>query len=165
MSQNDQSQADQLETLRGSVLGTELDETEARVLMGLMGVVTLEPGELLIADDEQRRTLFLLTEGRLCVCRSVGGAEEALYLMRPGECAGTRSFVDGSPRKAALRSHGRSTVLTLEPEDFESLIETHPHLVYKVMRAIFRITHANLMRVNHESTELRNYVLKSGGRY
>jgi hypothetical protein len=53
----------------------------------------------------------------------------------------------------------------LEPEDFDALVETHPRLVYKVMRALFRITHANLMRVNLEGSELRNYLLKSGGRY
>jgi CRP/FNR family transcriptional regulator, cyclic AMP receptor protein len=37
--------------------------------------------------------------------------------------------------------------------------------VFKVMRAIFRITHSNLMRMNLESAEMRNYLLKSGGRY
>jgi CRP-like cAMP-binding protein len=156
---------DYMETLCASALGTELDETEARVLIERMGVIALADGEGLVAEGEQRRTLFLLAEGRLCVCASVGGVEEALYRIRPGECAGTRSFVDGSPRKAALRSEGESTVLTLEPEDFDALVETHPRLVYKVMRALFRITHANLMRVNLEGSELRNYLLKSGGRY
>ncbi len=33
------------------------------------------------------------------------------------------------------------------------------------MRALFRITHANLVRVNSETSELRNYLLKTGGRY
>jgi hypothetical protein len=53
----------------------------------------------------------------------------------------------------------------LEPEDFDALVETHPRLVYKVMRAIFRITHTNLMRVNLERNELANYMHKTGGRY
>ena len=56
-------------------------------------------------------------------------------------------------------------MLTLEPDDFEALIDSHPRLVYKVMRAIFRITHSNLMRMNLESAEMRNYLMKSGGRY
>lgn len=85
--------------------------------------------------------------------------------MRPGECAGTRAFVDGSTRKAGLRAVGATRVLTLEPEDFEALLETQPRIVYKVMRAIFRITHANLMRMNLESAELKNYVTRSQGRY
>jgi CRP/FNR family cyclic AMP-dependent transcriptional regulator len=34
-----------------------------------------------------------------------------------------------------------------------------------VMRALFRNTHANLMRMNQESEQLSNYIQKSQGRY
>ncbi|MBK1700168.1 Crp/Fnr family transcriptional regulator [Thiococcus pfennigii] len=159
------SQVDKTNVLRASVLGTELDESEAQVLAERMGVLEVKGDELLVDEGEEQRTLFLLAAGRLCVCKTVGGVERRVYQMRPGECAGTRAFIDGSMRKAGLRAVGDCTVLTLEPEDFEALIESHPRLVYKVMRAIFRITHANLMRVNMESSELRNYVVRNGGRY
>ncbi|HGX94201.1 MAG TPA: Crp/Fnr family transcriptional regulator, partial [Candidatus Tenderia sp.] len=39
------------------------------------------------------------------------------------------------------------------------------HIVYKVMRGLFRITHANLLRMNQEKDQLSNYISKSGGRY
>ena len=151
--------------IAASALGAELDTAETDALAQQMGIVRLHNGEVLVREGEERRTLFLLADGRLNVCKTVGESEETVYQMRIGECAGTRAFVDGSARKALLCSDGDSTVLTLEPEDFEALIETHPGLVYKVMRAIFRITHCNLMRANLESAELRNYLLKSGGRY
>ncbi|MBK1716397.1 Crp/Fnr family transcriptional regulator [Thiocystis violacea] len=153
------------EALAQSILGGELDEGECLALAEHMGVLTLKIGETLVTEDEDRRTLFVLAEGRLCVCKSVGGAEETVYQMRAGECAGTRAFVDGSRRRAALRAEGDVTVLTLEPADFEAMVETHPRLIYKVMRAFFRITHGNLMRMNLESAEMRNYLLKTGGRY
>jgi CRP-like cAMP-binding protein len=148
-----------------SSLGTELDELECQALAERMGEVHLNDGELLVSEGEDRRTLFLLSEGRVDVVKLVENAEATVYQMREGECAGTRAFVDGSPRKAALRAVGKSTVLTLEPDAFESLLETYPRIVYKVMRAIFRTTHTNLMRVNLESAELRNYVTKTHGRY
>ncbi len=153
------------EALAQSALGAELADSERQVLAQRTGVQRLKVGETLVTEGEERRTLFVLAEGRLCVCKSVGGAEETVYQMRPGECAGTRAFIDGSVRKAALRAEGDVAVLTLEPEDFEALIETHPRLVYTLMRAIFRITHGNLMRMNLESAEMRNYLLKTGGRY
>lgn len=153
------------QAVRNSSLGTELDEEESRVLAEHMGVAELDHGQLLIAEGEDRRTLFLLLQGRVDVIKLVDNVEVTVYQMREGECAGTRAFVDGSPRKAALRAVGKSTVLTLEPDEFESLLETHPRIVYKVMRAIFRTTHTNLMRVNLESAELRNYVTKTHGRY
>jgi len=153
------------EALRRSALGTELDEAQSRVLAERMGVVELHDGDRLVTEGEQRPTLFVLARGRINVCKQVGEREETVYQMRDGECAGTRAFVDGSPRKALLCSEGDSTVLTLDPAPFEALIDEHPHLVHKVMRAIFRITHTNLMRVNLESAEMRNYVTRTGGRY
>lgn len=85
--------------------------------------------------------------------------------MSPGEVAGTRAFVDRTPRKATLRAKGEATVYTLEPETFESLLEEQPRIVYKVMRGLFRITHSNLLRMNQEKEQLSNYINKSGGRY
>jgi len=88
-----------------------------------------------------------------------------VYTMREGECAGTRAFVEQSPRKATLRAVGDATVYTLTPADFESLLDTHPRVAFKVMRALFRVTHANLARMNQESKELTNYINKTQGRY
>ena len=165
MNDIDATDINRSEALAESPLGAELDAPERDALAARMGVVSLASGETLVEEGEARRTLFILAEGRLCVCKAVGSQEETVYQMRPGECAGTRAFVDGSPRRAILRAEGKTTVLTLEPADFELLLDTHPHLVYKVMRAIFRITHGNLMRVNLESAEMRNYMLGTGGRY
>lgn len=153
------------EALSQSTLGAELTPDECAALAAVMDVQPLPAGEMLVHEGEDRRTLFVLAGGRLNVCKEVNGREETVYQMRVGECAGTRAFIDGSPRKAALCTDTDSLVLTLEPAAFEGLIQTQPRLVYKIMRAIFRITHSNLMRVNLESAELRNYMMKSGGRY
>ena len=153
------------QVLSQSTLGAELTADECQALAGIMGVRPVPAGETLVHEGEQRRTLVLLARGKLNVCKEVDGREETVYQMRVGERAGTRAFIDGSPRKAALCTDTDSLVLTLEPEAFEGLIDTQPRLVYKIMRAIFRITHSNLMRVNLESAELRNYMMKTGGRY
>lgn len=153
------------DVLARSLLGPELDEADCAALAERMGSLSLSHGEGLVEEGDPRRTLFTLADGRLSVCKIVGDTEEVVYQMRPGECAGTRAFVDGSNRRAALRSEGESQVLTLEPEDFEILVDAHPRLGFKVMRALFRITHGNLMRMNLESSELRKYLLKTGGRY
>jgi len=150
------------QAIAASILGAELDASERDALAERMGVIEVADGESIVAEGEMRRTLFLLSEGQIDVTRD---GNDKVYRMRSGECAGTRAFVDGSTRKAGLRAVGATRVLTLEPEDFEALLETQPRIVYKVMRAIFRITHANLMRMNLESAELKNYVTRSQGRY
>lgn len=159
------TQLEKAELVARSILGAELEPDECTALAGAMGVLQLQHGEILVRENEARRTLFVLAAGRLSVCKVDSDRETTLYQLRIGECAGTRAFLDGSERKAMLRADSETTVLTLEPENFEHLIDSHPRLVYKVMRALFRVTHANLMRMNMESAELRNYMMKTGGRY
>jgi CRP-like cAMP-binding protein len=152
--------------VRNSSVGSELHEEEAKNLAGILGVRQLKDGELLVSEGGAEQTLFILVAGKLAVISiATGGAEKLVHTMKVGECAGTRAFVDRTPRKATLRAVGSATVYTLTPEAFDTVVDAHPRLVYKVMRALFRNTHANLMRMNHETQELSNYINKSQGRY
>ena len=96
---------------------------------------------------------------------TVDGHETGVYTMTRGECAGTRAFVDGTPRKATLVAVDAATVYTLKPEALEAIIELEPKMAYKVMRGLFRATHNNLMRVSQERQQLTNYITKTHGRY
>jgi len=152
--------------IRNSSVGSELHESEAKVLAAILGVRQLKDGELLVSEGGAEQTLFILVAGKLGVISKVAdGAEKLVHTMKEGECAGTRAFVDRTPRKATLRAIGNATVYTLTPEAFDTVVDAHPRLAYKVMRALFRNTHANLMRMNQESQELSNYIHKSQGRY
>jgi CRP-like cAMP-binding protein len=156
---------DKTKALAQSALGVDLDESECEILAAEMGVETFGKGDRLVDEGDDRRTLFVLVDGAINVCSDGGSQPSTVYRMRRGEVAGTRAFLDGTKRKATLVADGDGSVLTLEPDRFEPLIEQHPRLVYKVMRAFFHVTHTNLMRVNLESAELRNYTMKTGGRY
>jgi CRP/FNR family cyclic AMP-dependent transcriptional regulator len=143
--------------VRNSSVGTELHEDEARTLATKLGVRHLKDGELLISEGEADQTLFILVSGKLAVTSTdAEGKENVVYTMKEGESAGTRAFVDRTPRKATLRAIGN---------DFESLLDAHPRLAFKVMRALFRVTHANLLRMNQETQQLSNYINKTQGRY
>lgn len=148
-----------------SLLGAELDEPECQVLAEIMGVCHISDGEKLVSEGDTDSRLYVLIDGKIDIISTTANKEEHVYTMTKGECAGTRAFIDRSPRKATLRAEGDATVYTLEPDAFESLLDTHPRIVYKVMRALFRITHTNLLRMNLESEQLFNYISKSKGRY
>ncbi len=152
--------------LRNISVCAELEDNEAKLLATLMGVRHLKDGELLVKEGAAEQTLFILAIGRLAVFSADShGKEKLVYTMKAGECAGTRAFVDRTPRKATLRAKGDATVYTLTPDAFESLLDSHPRLVYKVMRSLFRVTHTNLIRMNQESEQLSNYINKTQGRY
>ena len=152
--------------VRNSTVGTELTEDKAKILAEKMGVRHLKDGEYLVKEGENDQSLFVLASGKLTVTsKDSDGVEHTVYTMKQGECAGTRAFVEKTPRKATLRAAGATTVYTLTPEDFEALLDTYPRVAFRVMRALFRVTHANLSRMNQESRQLANYITKTGGRY
>jgi CRP-like cAMP-binding protein len=152
--------------VRNSTVGTELTEDKAKLLAAKLGVRHLKDGELLVSEGQADQTLFILASGKVAVTSAnAEGETKLVYTMKEGECAGTRAFVEQSPRKATLHAVGDATVYTLTPHDFESLLDSHPRIAFRVMRALFRITHANLSRMNLESKELANYINKTQGRY
>lgn len=153
------------EPIVDSSLGQELEKDECQILTNVMQIRDLQDGEILVKEGDEDTTLFVLTRGKLAVISEIEGKNQTVYNMKVGECAGTRAFVDRAPRRATLTAVGNTTVYTLSPEDFESLLDTHPRIVYKVMRGLFRITHSNLMRMNVETQQLSNYINKTGGRY
>jgi CRP/FNR family cyclic AMP-dependent transcriptional regulator len=152
--------------VRNSTVGTELNEDKAKLLAATMGVRHLKDGEFLVKEGETNHTLFVLVAGKLTVSsKDANGEVHTVYTMKEGECAGTRAFVEHSPRRATLCAVGEATVYTLTPEDFEALLEARPRVAFRVMQALFRVTHANLSRMNQESKELANYINKTNGRY
>lgn len=151
--------------IRQSVLGTEMSDEECRTLAGIMQVLDVEDGTTLANEGDVNNHLHLLAEGRIRAESRLEGMLEVLYEMRIGEVAGTRAFVDGTPRRTSLRAFGQATVYALAPAELEALVESHPRLAYKAMRAIFRMTYINLTRVDEESEQLKNYFFKAHGRY
>ena len=160
------SESADFKVIRNSTVGSELTEDEARTFASKAGVRHLKDGELLVAEGAPDHTLYILAAGKLTVSSlDAGGVQKVVYTMREGECAGTRAFVERSPRRATLVAVGNATVYTLTPDDFDKCLDINPRLAFKVMRALFRVTHANLARMNTESRELANYINKTQGRY
>jgi len=152
--------------VRNSTLGTDLTEEKAKILATKMGVRHLKDGEVLVKEGASDQTLFILAKGRLdFICKDADGVEQPASIMREGECAGTRAFVEQRPRRGTLRAVGEATVYTLTPGDFETVLDNYPRIAFMVMRALFRETHANLSRKNRESEEMAKYINKTQGRF
>jgi len=149
-----------------SCLGTELSQEEAGVIGALMNPRELKDGEYLISDGTADDSLHVLLEGKLEVVKSAGADELAsIAILREGDMAGELSFIDGAVHTVGLRALCDTRVLSLKREDFESVVDSNPQLVYKVMRAVARSSHRIIHRMNYESIELNNYIFKQHGRY
>jgi len=151
--------------IQSSELGRHLHQDDYRELVTVLKKRELQDGEVLVNEGDMNNTLFILTEGVVNVCNSLNGLQETVYAMKIGECAGIRSFVEGTPRLATLIARGAATVYTIAPADFEKLLETHPKQGYNLLRGMFRALHLNLLRMNNETRQLLNYISHTGGRY
>ena len=147
-------------------LGAELSEKEAWKLAELMTIRELKVGDYLIEEGAAGDSLHVMAQGNLEVVKRTGADGTAsIAIIREGHLAGELSFIDGSVHTVGLRALGDCQVISLAREDFESIVDECPQLVYKVMRAVARSAHEIMHQMNHEFIELSNYIFKQHGRY
>lgn len=147
-------------------LAANLSKNECKALADRGFVRKLKKDELLLKEGEVDDCISVITKGRIEVTRDVGGGEHiSIRTLTKGDIAGAMGFIDGVAHSATLRANGNAVVYSLPRDQFESLLETHPNLVYQVMRAIVRSLHASMLRMNMEYVEMSNYITKTHGRY
>jgi len=156
------SEAGVFEALSMSKLAVELNDDERRTLARAMTLRDLKHGEVLIREGSADDHLYVVASGVLGVVKGVGtDAEVTLNAIRPGEL----SFLDASTRYASLVALSDTRVLGLSRSALEGMLDTHPKVVYHVMRAIVRVVHEIQRRLSMQTAELTNYLYKTHGRY
>jgi len=157
---------DRLDALRQSKFAAELTEAQIQTLSDLVTVRDLKDGEVLVNEGESDNHLYSIVDGLLCVVKNAGTRDELTFFsIGPGDFADELSFMDGAVHYASLVARGDTRVLGLEREKLESLLATHPDIVYRVMRAIVRAVHQIQAQLSMQSVELTNYISKLHGRY
>jgi len=151
---------------RASQLAAELDDAQCAVLARCITVRDLTPGEVLVHEGTSDDHLYGVLEGTLGHIKSEGTVNAVtLNTVGAGEFSGELSFIDGLPRYGSLTALGPTCVFGLKRSALESLVESHPLIVYRVMRSIVRAAHEIQRRLSLQATELSNYIFKQHGRY
>lgn len=156
------------DTLRTSTITEELSDAEVNIIAGLFTVQDYKSGEVIVQPgDELPDNLYILAHGDIAVKIESEGEESIIHVLKPGDLAGIITFVGGaaSDISATLSAVGNTKVLAMARTEFEKLINTHPMIVYKVMRGVVRNVHGIVRRVNSQSAELSNYIYRTNGRY
>ncbi|MFZ2541282.1 MAG: cyclic nucleotide-binding domain-containing protein [Gallionella sp.] len=155
-----------IDTLKTSTITEELSDTEVEILASLSEVRDYDAGASIVKlGDEQSDNLYILAHGDIEVKLKNSGEESTIHILKPGDLAGIINFVGGTQSSAVLYAVGKTKVLSLTRAKFETLINSHPMIVYKVMRGVVRNVHGIVRRVNSETAELSNYIYRSRGRY
>jgi len=152
--------------MKGSKLAPELTEGQLATLADIAALRNLGAGEVLVPEGTSDNHLYVLVSGALAIVRGAGTAEPVtLFTLAPGDFVGEMSFIDATPHYASVVAVGSTRVVGLEREKLESLLPSHPEIVYRVMRAIIRAVHVIQRRLSMQSVELTNYIYKQHGRY
>ena len=157
-----------IDTLRTSTITEELSDAEVEILATLFTVHDFKSGDVIVQPgDEQPDNLYILAHGDIEVKIEGDGEKSIIHVLKPGDLAGIITFAGGAAAdiSAALYSIGDTKVLSMARVEFEKLINSHPMIVYKVMRGVVRNVHGIVRRVNSQSAELSNYIYRTHGRY
>jgi CRP/FNR family cyclic AMP-dependent transcriptional regulator len=157
-----------IDTLRTSTITEELSDAEVEILARLFEVQDHKSGDVIVQPgDEQPDNLYILAHGDIEVKIESGGEKSTIHVLKPGDLAGIITFVGGaaSDISATLYVVGNTKVLSMARAEFEKLINSHPMMVYKVMRGVVRNVHGIVRRVNSQSAQLSNYIYRTNGRY
>jgi CRP/FNR family cyclic AMP-dependent transcriptional regulator len=157
-----------LTALHVSGLVEGLRDFEVNVLSSLLCIKYYEAREFIAElEDSLRDALIILVEGEVEVNAMVGDDSVLLQLKRPGDLARIISFVGGNivSITASVKVKRNSAILLLQRSRLESLLHTHPSIVYCVMRNLIQHVHAVARRKNAENAEMSNYIYRTHGRY
>lgn len=153
------------ELVRNSKIGTELTEEQSLVLSRLVEINEYADGDVVVEEGASDDKLRVVLAGALAVAKRDDDDWVRLNVLTAGDLAGELAFLDSRPRYAALVALGPTKVFSLERAKLESLLDSHPLIVYRVMRGITRFAHQVLHRTGAQMTELTAYIYKSKAKY
>jgi CRP-like cAMP-binding protein len=105
--------------------------------------VPLRDGQVLVEEGELARSMFVVREGELEICkRGRTGAEFCVATLKAGDCVGEMSLIDIQPRSATVRARGSARVYVFDQAEVAKLyvtdLEAYALLVHNIAREISR---------------------------
>ena len=155
------------ELIKSSVLSNDLTQEECLTLASICTVKDFQDDDIIFKEGEITHSLFVIVDGKAGVNKEVvDGDDITLHVLKKGDLIGEMSFLDGQPHSVTVKSLGKTQTVVIQRDGFEELLNTHPHLVYKVMKTIIRTSHDIVRKMNAQYLQLNNYVntgMSAGG--
>jgi Cyclic nucleotide-binding domain len=101
---------------------------ELFLLLGMMRLVTYEPGDVVMAEGSWDEGLFILTSGRVkAFVRDAMGNLGKVRELTEGDFFGEISFLKSKPRTATITAASRCEILILDDATLLQICNAHPH--------------------------------------
>ena len=150
------------DVLRNSKLTEELENSDIEILANLCTVREYKAGESILQPGQAalNDAILALVSGDVEATAVTGGERITLHLVKSGEMAGIIGFVGGNGMRinATVFANTESKLIVLERFRLESLLNTHPSIVFSLMRGIARYVHCIMRRFSTQSSEMGTLV-------
>lgn len=130
--------------LSKSALLEGLSASEIEIVLSLLSSRHVDPGDVIAKPrDEYADNLFILVQGHIEVIIESEEGLNSIFVVNPGDLAGIITFSGRSisPIQVTVVALESTQVLSLDRIKFESLIYTHPQLMYRFYQGMVRHTH------------------------
>jgi CRP/FNR family transcriptional regulator, cyclic AMP receptor protein len=126
-------------------------------LVELAGIAHPEPfrhAQVLAREEQDDRDLFVVTSGKLQICRSTPMGTQTLGTIGVGELVGEVSYVDRKPRSSTIIGVDSGSVLRLPWQDLDLLVAANRELAAALLWSFWHALAAKVRAANTAMVEL-----------
>lgn len=122
----------------------KLDETTLESLRTLAHLRHYPPGTVLCRQGNIEHTFYIVVEGRVAVSqKQESGQPRLLSMIGPNGYFGEMGLLDNTPRVATITTVAPTTVLEVNEELFDQIVEASPSVAYTITRGILATAREN----------------------
>ena len=124
---------------------------EYEQILALAHYRTVPEGEVIFAEGDPSRCLYVLLAGRIRISTAKRGV---IHLMRPGEILGETGVLCQIPRTATAIADQECVLQQIEKADFDFLLGRCPRVSSIIMKNVATVLAERLMKNNDAAPEL-----------
>ena len=150
--------------LRTVTLFKEFAESDLNALGRQLREHRLKKGEVLFREGESGHEMFLIRSGSIVISKPITGrVEQVLARMGPGEFFGEMSLFDQYPRSATVQAEADSTLLGLDRQNLERLVDMNPRAAAAFFHALVEVFIQRLRDSGNLIAEVTRWGLEATG--
>lgn len=128
-----------IELLQSVSIFWDLNEDELGYIADKMVAKHFENGNYIFLEDSEGEQCFFVLEGSVKVTRlSKDGREVILAMLNEGDFFGEMSLLDGESRSANVIALEKTKVLTLDRNDFITVVNDYPQIAVQLLKELAR---------------------------
>lgn len=112
-----------------------LEESQMAEIMAMIQSASYEKGEVLYRAGEEADALYILSQGKVRICRlGENGKEQLLRILEPGDFTGESALFQEAIHEDYASTMTEASICTLRREDFRTLLLKYPSISLKVLQ-------------------------------